>query len=119
MILLGKDPSKLPKVSNLVTWLWPVLNKQTKIQLLLLTSAFSQVAKIVLTSSYIPYNFLQRLRPLLSPELIMNMSKTSKRSSLLLFLSEPSHNFPLYLSLLWLLRLRVNTPNTTSPPCDV
>ena len=71
MILLGKETlAKLfQKVSNLVTWLWLVLNKQInnkKIQLLLLTSAFSQVAKIVLTSSYIPYNFMQRLRPLLS-----------------------------------------------------
>lgn len=100
MILLGKETlAKLfQKVSNLVTWLWLVLNKQInnkKIQLLLLTSAFSQVAKIVLTSRVTFPTILCRGLGPSCLELVMNMSKTSKRSSLLLFLSSaPLITFP-------------------------
>lgn len=93
---------------------------KTPIHLPLLTFAsLFQVTKIVLTSKLLfPMSFCKGSAPSDS-NLIMNTSRTSKRSNSPAFpFQRPSHNFPLYLSLLWLLRLRVNTPNTSSPPCN-
>ena len=69
MILLGKETlAKLfQKVSNLVTWLWLVLNKQTKYPASLANFCLlSSSQNCSHQQSYSPYNFLQRLRPLLS-----------------------------------------------------
>lgn len=68
MKLLSKEtPAKLfQKVSNVVTWLWLVLNKQKNTASLATFCLLSSSQNCSHQQSYIFYNFLQRLRPLLS-----------------------------------------------------
>lgn len=104
--MLGEeDPARLfQKISNLCHLARAGVFK-TLIQLPLLTFAsIFQVTKIVRTRKLVfPMIFCKGSSPSDS-DLIMNTSRTSKRSNSPAFpFQRPSHNFPLYLSLLWLL----------------
>lgn len=85
----------------------------------LLTFAFSQVAKIVFISKFLyPMIFCKGLGSSCL-KLIMNMSRTSKRSDSPAFPSQhPLITFPFIWAFYGYWVLRVNTPNTSSPPCN-
>lgn len=103
--LLGEeDPSKLfQKIATLSPGPRWCFKMPIQLPLLTFASVF-QVAEIVLTNKLLfPMIFCKGSSPSNS-NLIMNTSRTSKRSNSPAFPFQcPSHNFPLYLSLLWLL----------------